>query len=60
MIDLKKIAIEAINSLPDYPTIEEIINAIYIKTKAITGMKEINNGNFISSDNLKKEVHSWK
>lgn len=60
MINLKQPAIEAIKALPDYPSLEDIVNAIYIKAKAIAGMEEIENGNFISSKNLIKEVKTWK
>jgi len=60
MMDLKEPAIDAIKALPDYPSLEEIINAIYIKAKAIAGMQEIENGNFISTKDLRNEVESWK
>lgn len=60
MINLKQPAIETIKALPDYPSLEDIVNAIYIKAKAIAGMEEIENGNFISSKNLIEEVKTWK
>jgi len=60
MIDLKELAIDAIKALHDYPSLEEFINTIYIKAKAIAGMQEIENGNFISTKDLRKEVESWK
>ena len=60
MINLKETAIQAINELPDETTLAEIINAIYIKAKAIAGMKEIEKGNYISSAVLREEVEDWK
>ena len=41
MINIKETAIQAIKELPDDTTLEDIITAIYIRTKAIAGMKEI-------------------
>ena len=60
MVDLKKSSIEAINALPDFPSLEDIFNAIYLKAKAIAGMEDIKNGNFLTTNELIKEVKSWK
>lgn len=60
MINLKETAIQAIKELPDDTTIEDIINAIYIRTKAIAGMKEIEKENYVSSSTLREEVEEWK
>jgi len=60
MLNLKETAIQAIMELPDETTINEIINAIYVKTKAIAGMKEIEEGKYISSSVLREEVENWK
>jgi len=60
MLNLKETAIQAIMELPDETTINEIINAICVKTKAIAGMKEIEEGKYISSSVLREEVENWK
>ena len=60
MINLKETAIKAIQELPDETTLEDIIEAICVKAKAIAGMKEIEKGNYISSSVLREEVEDWK
>jgi len=60
MINLKETAIQAIKELPDETTLADIIEAIYVKTKAIAGMKEIEKGNYVSSSVLREEVEGWK
>ncbi len=60
MINIKETAIQAIKELPDDTTLEDIITAIYIRTKAIAGMKEIEKRNYISNATLREEVEDWK
>lgn len=60
MINLKETAIQAIKELPDETTLEDIIEAIYVKTKAIEGMKAIEDGKYVSSSVLREEVEGWK
>ena len=60
MINIKETAIQAIQELPDETTLEDIIEAICVKAKAIAGMKEIEKGNYISSSVLREEVEGWK
>ena len=59
-MDLKETVINTIKELPDTSSLSDIINAIYIKAKAIAGMKDIENGNFSFHEDLKKEVEAWK
>ena len=60
MINLKEPAIQAIKELPEETTLEDIIEAICIKAKAIAGMKEIEEGKYVSSSMLREEVEGWK
>ena len=60
MINLKETAIQAIKELPDETTLENIIEAICVKTKAIAGMKAIEEGKYVSSSVLREEVEGWK
>jgi len=60
MINIKENAIEAIKSLPEDTSLEEILYTIYIKTKAINGMQDIKKGNFITQEELLEEVSKWK
>ena len=59
-MNLKETAIQAIKELPEETTLEDIISAIYIRTKAIAGMKEIEKGNYTSDSTLREEVTKWK
>lgn len=59
MINLKETAIQAIKELPEDTTLENIIQAIYIKAKAIAGMKEIEEGKYQTSEALRNEVENW-
>ena len=60
MSKLKELSIEVIKKLPDDVTIEDIVDAILIVAKAQQGMEQINNGNFLTHEQLKEEVKKWK
>lgn len=56
----KELAIQTINQLPSEDvSINDIIEALYIRTKIEKGLKDIENGNTITQNELKKEVEEW-
>ena len=57
----KKVAIQTINQLPnDDISINDIIEALYIRTKIEKGLKDIEDGNTITQNELKKEIKEWR
>ena len=57
----KELAIQTINQLPNEDvSINDIIEALYIRIKIEKGLKDIENGNTITHDELKKEIEQWK
>ena len=57
----KKVAIQTINQLPnDDISINDIIEALYIRTKIEKGLKDIKDGNTITQNELKKEIEEWR
>lgn len=56
---MKELALQVINELPDNVDMADIIEALYIRVKIEKGIKDIENGNLISHEDLKKEVETW-
>lgn len=56
MSKLKELSIEIIKQLPDDVTIEDIVDAISIIARVEQGIEQINNGNFLTSEELKEEL----
>ena len=57
----KELAIQTINQLSSEDvSINDIIEALYIRTKIEKGLKDIENGNTITQNELKKEVEEWR
>lgn len=56
---MKELVIETVNELPDEATISEIFDAILIKLSVIKGLKDFENGDFISQEDLLKEIETW-
>jgi predicted transcriptional regulator len=59
METLKTDAINAISSLPDNATVEDMMYRLYVIDKVHKGEQAIRDGRFISTDDLKKEIDSW-
>ena len=59
METLKQEAIKAISALPDNVDIEDIMYKLYVIDKIRKGEKAIEEGNKISSEDLKKDAASW-
>ena len=56
---IKEEAINAITTLPDTATMEDIMYRLYVIDKIKRGIKAIENGESISLEELEREVESW-
>ncbi len=55
----KEIALDAIAHLPDSATIEEIMEALYVRKKMADGLADIEAGRVVSNDEAKKRFEAW-
>lgn len=55
----KQDAIEAIERLPDNVALDEIVYRLYVLNKVKQGMKDIDEGRTIPSDELAREIEQW-
>lgn len=55
----KQEAINAINTLPDNASIEDIMYRLYVIDKIKRGQAAVKNGETITVDKLKQEIKSW-
>ena len=57
---MKELVMEVTNALPDTATLDDIIEAIYIRLKIEEGLddSQINKG--LSTDELLEEINKWK
>ncbi len=56
MQTIKQEAINAINSLPDFATIEDIMYRLYVIDKINAGLDDVRNGKVITSEEQKREI----
>ena len=56
---VKEIAREVIDALPTEKSMDDIIHALYIRSKFLRGEEEIRAGNGISHDIAKKRLKKW-
>lgn len=59
MQTVKQDALNAINSMPDSATIDDIMYRLYVIDKIKKGLDAIDRGESITLDELQKEVDSW-
>jgi predicted transcriptional regulator len=50
---------QMIDKLPDDCSIEDIQYTLYVRSKIQKGQKDIDEGNFISHDEVKKRMEKW-
>ncbi len=56
---MKDLVMEVTSTLPDNATIGEILDAILIRLSIEKGIKDIKEGNTISTEELLKEIETW-
>ncbi len=55
----KEMAKNAIDKLPDEANMDDIIHALYIRSKFERGIKEIEDGKGVSHQEARKIMRSW-
>jgi hypothetical protein len=58
-MEVKDIAKQVIDTLPDEATMDDIIHALYVRTKFEHGEHEIREGKGISHDEAKQRLQKW-
>ena len=56
---MKDLVMEVTSTLPDNATIGEILDAILIRLSIEKGIKDIKEGNTITTEQLLKEIETW-
>ncbi|MDQ2088268.1 hypothetical protein RBH29_17735 [Herbivorax sp. ANBcel31] len=59
MRSLKQTVMDLISNLPDTAKIDEIMYKLYVADKVMKGENDIDQGNFISVEQLRKETGEW-
>ena len=55
----KEIAKQVIDTLPDTATMDDIMHALYVRTKFAKGEQEIRDGKGIPHDEAKRRLSKW-
>lgn len=55
----KQKALDAIQQLPDNVEFDEIVYRLYVLNKISHGLEEVDAGQGISSEQLKREIEQW-
>lgn len=56
---MKELVMEVTSTLPDTATIDDIIEAIYIRLKIEEGIEDAKNNKGLSTEELLKEIEKW-
>ena len=59
MAAVKDIAKQVIDALPDEATIDDIIQALYVREKYERGLREVREGKGIPHDEVKRQMQEW-
>ena len=57
---MKELVMEVTNSLPDTATLDDIIEAIYIRLKIEEGIEDAENNKELTTEELLEEIEQWK
>lgn len=55
----KQEAISAIQNLPDNTNLDEILYRLYVIKKVQQGLKQLDEGQVISQEELQREIEQW-
>lgn len=56
---VKDAVIDAIRQMPDDATVEDILEALYIRQKIDAGLKDVAEGRTLTHDEAKKRLGKW-
>ena len=56
---MKELVMEVTSTLPDDATFDDIIEAIFIRLKIENGIKDVENGEGLTTEEIVKEIEKW-
>jgi len=56
---VKEAVIDAIRQMPDDATVEDILEALYVRQKIDAGLKDVAEGRVMSHEEAKKRLGKW-
>lgn len=56
----KEMALQALNSLPDDATMDDFIERLYLMVRCKKGLEDVENGRFISHEQLLRKLEIWQ
>lgn len=56
---MKELVMEVTNALPDTATLEDIIDAIYMRLKIEQGIKAVKNGEEFTEEEVLEAIKKW-
>ena len=59
MAAVKEIAKQVIDALPDDASMDDIIQALYVREKYERGLREVREGRGIPHDEVKRQMQKW-
>jgi hypothetical protein len=57
---VKDTAKQVIDALPDDASLDDIIHALYVRTKFERGLREVHEGKGIPHEEVKQRVQKWR
>ncbi len=59
MVSAKATAMEAVNTLPDGCSMDDVLYRVYLVTQILEGQKDAEAGRLLSTDELLEKVEEW-
>ncbi len=59
MVSAKEAAIEAVNTLPDGCSMDDVLYRVYLVTQVLEGQEDAEAGRLVSTDELLQKVAEW-
>ena len=57
---MKELVMEVTNALPETATFDDILEAIYVRIKLEKGIKNVQNNETYTTEELIEEIEKWK
>lgn len=56
----KQLVMEVLSTLPETFSMDDFFEILYLRLKSQNALEDIENGDIITSEDLKKEILDWK
>jgi len=56
---IKEEVMDMVSNMPDDATVDDIMDALYVKTKIDKGLKQLDEGKFITHEEATKRLAKW-